>query len=136
MLANDLAGLDRAHLIQPVMPWRDHEARGPQVLASGTGAYVMDVVGRKLLDGFAGLWCVNVGYGQRSVVKSASVQMMRPPYAAGCFGCTAWNTASSSGPSPTTRSASHPRSAAARTTSTPSWSGSAGHSTTPPCGPP
>ena len=102
MLANDLAGLDRAHVIQPVMPWRDHEARGLQVLASGTGAYVTDVAGRKLRDGFAGLWCINVGYGQRSGLKAASVQMMRLFYAAGCFGCTAWNTASPSGPSPTT----------------------------------
>ena len=64
MFPNDLAELDRAHLIHPVMSWRDHEARGPHVLASGKGAYLTDAGGRTLLDGFAGLWCVNVGYGQ------------------------------------------------------------------------
>ena len=89
MLANDLAELDRAHLIHPVMSWRDHEARGPHVLTSGEGAYVTDAAGRRLLDGFAGLWCVNVGYGQRSVVEAATEQMMRLPYATGYFGYAA-----------------------------------------------
>ncbi len=89
MLANDLAELDRAHLIHPVMSWRDHEARGPHVLASGEGAYLTDVSGRTLLDGFSGLWCVNVGYGQESVVRAATEQMMRLPYATGYFGYAA-----------------------------------------------
>lgn len=89
MLANDLAELDRAHLIHPVMSWRDHEARGPHVLTAGEGAYVTDAGGRTLLDGFAGLWCVNVGYGQRSVVEAATEQMMRLPYATGYFGYAA-----------------------------------------------
>ena len=89
MLANDLAELDRAHLIHPVMSWRDHEARGPHVLTAGEGAYVTDAGGRTLLDGFAGLWCVNVGYGQRSVVEAATEQMTRLPYATGYFGYAA-----------------------------------------------
>ncbi len=89
MLANDLAELDRAHLIHPVMSWRDHEVRGPHVLTAGEGAYVTDAEGRRLLDGFSGLWCVNVGYGQRSVVEAATEQMMRLPYATGYFGYAA-----------------------------------------------
>jgi adenosylmethionine-8-amino-7-oxononanoate aminotransferase len=43
-----------------------HEQRGPTVLASGRGAWLTDASGHELLDAFAGLWCVNVGYGRRA----------------------------------------------------------------------
>ena len=80
-----LDAIDRAHLIHPVSPWRVHEQRGPTVLASGRGAWLTDASGRELLDAFAGLWCVNVGYGQESVVQAAAEQMRRLPYATGYF---------------------------------------------------
>jgi 4-aminobutyrate--pyruvate transaminase len=81
-----LAALDRAHLIHPVSAWRQQEARGPLVLASGRGAWLTDQHGHELLDAFAGLWCVNVGYGQDTVVEAAAAQMRRLPYATGYFG--------------------------------------------------
>ena len=81
-----LAALDRAHLVHPVAPWRLHEQRGPPVLASGRGAWLTDDHGHELLDAFAGLWCVNVGYGQESVVQAATEQMRKLPYATGYFG--------------------------------------------------
>ena len=80
-----LDAIDRAHLIHPVSPWRVHEQRGPTVLASGRGAWLTDANGHELLDAFAGLWCVNVGYGQESVVQAAAEQMRRLPYATGYF---------------------------------------------------
>ena len=80
-----LDAIDRAHLIHPVAPWRVHEERGPTVLASGRGAWLTDANGHELLDAFAGLWCVNVGYGQESVVQAAAEQMRRLPYATGYF---------------------------------------------------
>ncbi|MFP4592096.1 aspartate aminotransferase family protein [uncultured Ralstonia sp.] len=80
-----LDAIDRAHLIHPVAPWRTHEQRGPTVLASGRGAWLTDANGHELLDAFAGLWCVNVGYGQESVVQAAAEQMRRLPYATGYF---------------------------------------------------
>ena len=85
--ANDvLAALDRAHLVHPVSAWRQHEERGPLVLASGRGAWLTDTQGRELLDAFAGLWCVNIGYGQESVVQAATEQLRKLPYATGYFG--------------------------------------------------
>ena len=80
-----LGAIDRAHLIHPVSAWRAHEERGPTVLSSGQGAWLTDGEGHTLLDGFAGLWCVNVGYGQESVVQAATDQMRRLPYATGYF---------------------------------------------------
>jgi adenosylmethionine-8-amino-7-oxononanoate aminotransferase len=56
------------------------------VLASGRGAWLTDLRGRELLDAFAGLWCVNIGYGQESVVQAATAQMRALPYATGYFG--------------------------------------------------
>ncbi len=86
MLANSLVELDRAHLIHPVASWRGHEATGVRLLASAHGATVTDTTGRALLDGFAGLWCVNAGYGQASVIEAANQQLRELPYATGYFG--------------------------------------------------
>jgi 4-aminobutyrate---pyruvate transaminase len=80
-----LVALDRAHLVHPVAPWRKHEERGPLLLHSAKGSWLTDASGHELLDGFAGLWCVNVGYGQESVVQAAAEQMRRLPYATGYF---------------------------------------------------
>jgi 4-aminobutyrate---pyruvate transaminase len=81
-----LIAQDRAHLIHPVAAWRKHEKRGVTVLESGRGAWLRDASGHELLDAFAGLWCVNVGYGQDSVVQAAAEQMRKLPYATGYFG--------------------------------------------------
>jgi putrescine---pyruvate transaminase len=85
MLSNSLQELDRDHLIHPVASWRGHEARGVRVLQSAKGATVTDAEGRQLIDGFAGLWCVNAGYGHESIVEAAAEQMRRLPYATGYF---------------------------------------------------
>ena len=69
-----LVDIDRAHLIHPVAPWRKHEARGVTILESGNGVWLKDAAGNTLLDAFAGLWCVNVGYGQESVVRANTAQ--------------------------------------------------------------
>jgi len=83
---SQLLALDRAHLIHPVANWRGHEQRGATVLRSGRGAWLRDANGRELLDAFAGLWCVNIGYGHDSVVEAAARQMRELPYATGYFG--------------------------------------------------
>ena len=85
MLANSLIELDRAHLIHPVSSYRGHEAQGVRVLKSAKGATVTDASGRQLLDGFAGLWCVNAGYGHDSIVEAAARQMRELPYATAYF---------------------------------------------------
>ncbi|MBK1840680.1 aspartate aminotransferase family protein [Azospirillum sp. YIM B02556] len=86
MLSNSLIELDRAHLVHPVASYRGHEKAGVRVIASGAGATVTDAAGRQLVDGFAGLWCVNAGYGQQSLVDAATRQMQELPYATGYFG--------------------------------------------------
>ncbi|MBZ9857295.1 aspartate aminotransferase family protein [Mesorhizobium sp. CA13] len=86
MLANSLIELDRAHLVHPFSCYRSHEETGVRVLKSAKGATVTEASGKTLLDGFAGLWCVNIGYGQESVVEAAAKQLRELPYATGYFG--------------------------------------------------
>lgn len=80
-----LMELDRQHLIHPVSNFRDHERKGVTLLESGRGAFLRDLQGNELLDAFSGLWCVNVGYGQQSIVRVAAEQMSKLPYATGYF---------------------------------------------------
>lgn len=86
MLSNSLIELDRAHLVHPVASYRGHEQQGVRVLASAKGATVTDARGHQLIDGFAGLWCVNAGYGHDSIVEAAARQMRELPYATAYFG--------------------------------------------------
>ena len=81
----NLVDLDRQHLIHPVTNLRAHERRGVTILDSGNGAYLRDIDGNELLDAFSGLWCVNIGYGHESVVRAATEQMRKLPYATGYF---------------------------------------------------
>lgn len=83
--APSLRDMDRDHLIHPVSAWRAHEHRGVTILESGQGCTLRDADGNELLDAFAGLWCVNVGYGQKSVVDAAVKQLNKLPYATGYF---------------------------------------------------
>ena len=85
MLSNSLIELDRAHLVHPVASYRGHEKLGVRVLKSAKGATVTDSTGHQMIDGFAGLWCVNAGYGQESIVEAAAKQMRELPYATGYF---------------------------------------------------
>ena len=85
MRSNSLIEQDRAHLVHPVASWRGHEASGMRRLASARGATVTDAEGHTLIDGFAGLWCVNAGYGQEHIIEAATRQLRELPYATGYF---------------------------------------------------
>jgi adenosylmethionine-8-amino-7-oxononanoate aminotransferase len=89
MSTSSLIESDRKHLIHPVASLRAHEQRGVTILESGRGAWLRDIDGNELLDAFSGLWCVNTGYGHESIVRVATEQMSRLPYATGYFhfGC-------------------------------------------------
>src|SRR3954469_10758709 len=86
MFSNSLIELDRAHLVHPLASYRGHEQAGGRVLRSARGARITEAGGRELVDGFAGLWCVNAGYGQDRIVAAATRQLQELPYATGYFG--------------------------------------------------
>ncbi len=56
---------DRRFVFHPFTQLGEHERTGsPSMIVSGRGARVLDIHGRSYIDGMAGLWCVNVGYGR------------------------------------------------------------------------
>lgn len=81
-----LTELDSQYLVHPVSNFRDHQEKGVKILTSGKGAWLTAADGETYLDAFAGLWCVNIGYGQQRVVEAATRQMTTLPYATGYFG--------------------------------------------------
>lgn len=47
----------------------------PRLLASAEGMYYTDVDGKKILDGTAGLWCVNAGHGRKRITQAVERQL-------------------------------------------------------------
>jgi adenosylmethionine-8-amino-7-oxononanoate aminotransferase len=52
----------------------------PLEIVRGEGCWVWDSDNRRYLDAMAGLWCVNVGYGRRSITDAVAEQMNLLPY--------------------------------------------------------
>lgn len=44
------------------------------------GVWITDIDGKKYIDGQAGLWCVNAGYGRKELAEIAYKQLMEMPY--------------------------------------------------------
>lgn len=59
--------------LHPVYHPKSHE--NPLVVERGEGVWLYTTDGRKILDGMAGLWNVNVGYGREELAKAAYDQM-------------------------------------------------------------
>lgn len=77
MLTNDLlAQWDRENFFHPSTHLAQH-ARGEtptRVITSGEGVHITDRDGRQMLDAFAGLYCVNVGYGRTEIAEAIAKQ--------------------------------------------------------------
>src|SRR5688572_16177127 len=62
-------------------PMTQHALRKqPLVIVEGRGWTVVDSEGKEYFDATSGLWCVNVGYGQKRLVEAAARQMLQLPY--------------------------------------------------------
>lgn len=80
--------LDTAHYMHP---FTDHKAlaeKGARVMVRGEGIYLWDSEGNKILDGMSGLWCVNVGYGRKSISDAVYRQMETLPFYNSFFNTT------------------------------------------------
>ena len=73
---NELTAWDRDHFFHPSTHAGAH-ARGEtptRVIAGGSGVYITDTTGKRSLDAFAGLYCVNVGYGRPEIAEAIAKQ--------------------------------------------------------------
>ncbi len=85
-VSHDAVAADHAHLLHPLHHPAMH--RDPKIWVEGQGATVTDSDGRKYLDGLAGLWNVNVGYGRRELAEAAMAQMSKLAYSSTYAGST------------------------------------------------
>jgi putrescine aminotransferase len=76
----ELQALDAAHHMHP---FTDHAAlakKGARVITRAQGVRIWDSEGHEILDGMAGLWCVNIGYGRTELADAAARQMRELPF--------------------------------------------------------
>jgi putrescine aminotransferase len=76
----ELQALDAAHHMHPFTTNDELAAKGVRVITSAKGVYLTDSEGARILDGMAGLWCVNLGYGREDMVEAAARQMRELPF--------------------------------------------------------
>lgn len=76
----ELQARDAAHHMHPFTAQGELAAKGARVITSAEGVYIYDSDGEQILDGMAGLWCVNLGYGRTELAEVAARQMAELPY--------------------------------------------------------
>lgn len=84
----DLQEQDRNFLVHPFTDHAQLREAGTHIVLEGEGCYIRDESGRQILDGLAGLWCVNVGYSSKAIVRAVSEQIARLPYYPSFFNST------------------------------------------------
>jgi putrescine aminotransferase len=87
-LTRDWQSRDHRHYLHPFTDHKDLGNKGVRIITSAEGVYINDSEGQQILDGMAGLWCVNVGYGRQELIDAATRQMQQLPYY-NCFFQTA-----------------------------------------------
>jgi len=74
--------LDIRHHLSPFTDYKALKTAegGSRIITRAEGVRLYDSEGAELLDGMAGLWCVNVGYGRKELAEAAYRQLLELPY--------------------------------------------------------
>ena len=81
--SKQIAEMDRNSVLHPFTQLKDFASGkmgDPTIVETGKGIRIQDIHGNKLIDGFAGLYCVNIGYGRDEVAEAISRQAYRLAY--------------------------------------------------------
>jgi putrescine aminotransferase len=77
----ELRRMDLAHHLPAQSDYRlQQQLGGSRIIVRAQGSTIEDAEGNKLLDGMAGLWCVNIGYGRKELAETAYRQMLELPF--------------------------------------------------------
>ncbi len=77
----ELRRLDLDHHLPAQSDYKvQQELGGSRIIVRAEGCTIEDAEGTRLLDGMAGLWCVNVGYGRKELAEVAYEQMLQLPF--------------------------------------------------------
>jgi len=81
--AKELEQIDRETVFHASTHLRKHasgDLGSPRIITSGKGIRIRDVYQNELIDGFAGLYCVNVGYGREEIAEKIFQQAKELSY--------------------------------------------------------
>ncbi len=78
--AETIKKTDLAHHWHPFMDTAELGMDDLRLISTAKGCHIWDSDGNRILDGMAGLWCVNVGYGRDEISDVAAAQMRELPY--------------------------------------------------------
>jgi putrescine aminotransferase len=76
----ELQALDAAHHMHPFTANGELAKKGVRVMTRAEGVWLTDSEGHRILDGMAGLWCVNIGYGRKELGEVAKRQIEELSY--------------------------------------------------------
>lgn len=78
----DLESIDRRTVFHASTHLKDHAhgVSASRIIESGEGIVIRDRQGREFIDAFAGLYCVNVGYGRAEIAEAIHVQANKLAY--------------------------------------------------------
>lgn len=85
---SDLRKKDEAYHLHPFTNHDQMHQAGTRVIKGADGCWLIDENDQRLLDGLAGLWCVNVGYNCAAIVEAVHRQMEELPYYPSFFNTT------------------------------------------------
>src|SRR4029450_7009009 len=72
--------VDVRHHLHPFTHYQNLAKERSRIIVRADGAYLWDSEGNRILDGTAGLGCVNIGYGRKELAEAAYKQMLELPY--------------------------------------------------------
>lgn len=78
-----IAALDRASVLHPFTQLKEFasgKAGDPTIVTGGKGIRIEDAQGQTYIDAFAGLYCVNIGYGRTEVAEAIARQAYKLAY--------------------------------------------------------
>ncbi len=72
--------IDARHHIHPFSDAAALAAEGVRVITKADGVYLWDSAGEQIIDAMSGLWCVQVGYGNRDLAEAGYEALKTLPY--------------------------------------------------------
>lgn len=71
----ELKQANARHLWHPMAHPKAMQKEPPDIIARGEGSWIWDVDGHRLIDGVAGLWTVNLGFGRKEIRNAVVAQL-------------------------------------------------------------
>lgn len=75
-----LEEMDKQSLMHPSTSMADHAKGTPRIIETAKGITITDRAGKQLIDGFGGLYCVNIGYGRMEIADAIAEQARKLAY--------------------------------------------------------